>query len=101
MRGVAGIAEYMSGEMADRARDACAIEVQGCQIGGPDVAASVHLHTGEDRQKIFFAKLIIPHRSRQCTSHEVARTPVVKPLDLFPPPGESRELVFDRAHAIG
>src|SRR5712671_4659372 len=91
----------MNREMADRARDTGAIEVQGCHIGGSDVAASVHLHAGEDRNKVFSAKLITPYRPRQCTSQEMARTPVIERLDLLAPPGQSRELVFDRPHAIG
>src|SRR5438874_1260222 len=37
----------------------------------------------------------IPCRSR------ISRTPVVKRLHLFTPPGESRELVFDGPHAVG
>src|SRR5271156_1856479 len=101
MSGVGGIAEYVDREVSDRARHARAIEVQGRQIGGPDVFPSVHLHARKDRKKVFSAKLITRHRPRQCTSHEMARTPVIKRLDLPTPPGQSRELVFDWPVAIG
>src|SRR5947209_10900929 len=62
MSGVAGIAEYMNREMTDRARNARAVEVQGRQIGGSEVFASVHLHAGKDLKKVFPAELIVPYR---------------------------------------
>src|ERR1700724_2408179 len=91
----------MNREMADRARDTRAIEIQGRQIGGSDVSASVHLHAGEDRKKVFSAQRISLRGPGQCTSHQVARMAIVERLDLLMPRGQSCELVFDRPLAIG
>ncbi len=51
-----GIAEDMDREMADRARDAGAIEVERRQVGGADVLARIHLHAVDDREEILAAQ---------------------------------------------
>src|SRR5690348_14079308 len=101
MGGIARITENVNREVADRAGDTRAIEVQGGQIGGPDVVSRVHFHAGEDRKKILSAKLIKPNGLQQCPSDQVARMTVVKRIDLLSPGGQSRELVLDRLFPVG
>src|SRR6516165_295743 len=101
MGGVAAIAKYVNREMADRARDARAVQIERGRIGGPDGFAGIHFHAGEDRQKISFAKLEGACRFPQRTCHEVTRLPAVKRLDLEAPRSQSGELVCDRPVSVG
>ena len=52
VRGLAGIAEDMHRQMADRAGDPRAIEVERRQIGGADILDGIHLHAVDDVVKI-------------------------------------------------
>src|SRR5215469_4276336 len=58
MGGIARIAKDLDREMADRARDARAIEIEGCKIRGPNVLDRIHLHTGDDSEEIFASKAV-------------------------------------------
>ena len=86
------IAEDVHRQMADRAGDPRAIEVERRQIGGANVFGRVHLHPVDHREEVLAAQAVAQQRLAQRAGDQVARAPVIERLDLRAPGRERRLL---------
>src|SRR5712671_1968461 len=100
MSRMACIAKNVHREMADRARNTRAVEVEHRETGRPNVFPGIHLHPVDNRQKIMSAQAIAQRRLAQCTGYEKMRPPTIESVDFLAPYGESGELVLHRPVVI-
>ncbi len=101
MRGRAGVAKDMHGEVAHRARDPRAIKVEGRELRGADVLAGIHLHAVDHGKKIISAQPIPLGRLAQRARDQIVRASPIDRVDLVAPIRESGELGLDRALPVG
>src|ERR1700752_3477984 len=101
MGGIAPIAKNVNREMADRACDPTAVEIESREIWSANIFASIHLHTIDDGNKITPAQIIAQCRLTQRSSDETARLPGIEIVDLLAPTCKGRNLVLNWLLSVG